>query len=78
VSKILGIQGDLIGYQAIVRRKGFLPVRYETKESYKEAEDWAAIVEGEMVKGDFVDRSRRMRSNDIAIIDFPVSAIRRR
>jgi len=50
-------QGDLIGYQAIVRRKGF-PVRYETKESHKEAEDWAAIVEGEMVKGDFVDRRK--------------------
>lgn len=43
-------------YQAEVRRKGH-PVQRKTFETKKEAQAWAAVIESEMTRGVFVDRS---------------------
>lgn len=43
-------------WQAKVRRKGY-PVQTKTFDTKKEAEAWATIIESEMVRGVFVDRS---------------------
>lgn len=41
-------------YQAKIRRKGF-PTKSKTFPTKKEAEDWATVVESEMVRGTFID-----------------------
>lgn len=48
-------------YQATIRRKGF-PKVVKTFESQREAEDWAKIVESEMVRGVYTDRSELERT----------------
>lgn len=42
-------------FQATVRRKGF-PTKSKTFESRQEAQDWAKVVEADMIRGAFVDR----------------------
>jgi len=48
--------GEHIGWQVAIRRKGF-PPQYKTFRTRKEAEAWAAVVESEMVRGVWRDRS---------------------
>jgi len=48
-------------YQVTVRRKGFRN-QYKTFESEQEAKDWAHIIESEMVRGVFTDRSELERT----------------
>lgn len=40
--------GDLIGWQAKIRRRGF-PAQSRTFDSRKAAEDWAKVIEAEMI-----------------------------
>ena len=47
---------NLIGYQAKIRRKGY-PTQNKTFRTKKEAEAWATVVESEMVRGVWRDRS---------------------
>ena len=47
---------NLIGYQAKVRKKGY-PTQNRTFRTKKEAEAWATVVESEMVRGVWRDRS---------------------
>lgn len=48
-------------YQVTVRRKGF-PKQCKTFESEREAKDWAQVIESEMVRGVFTDRSELERT----------------
>ncbi|MDD2860280.1 MAG: site-specific integrase [Acidiphilium sp.] len=48
--------GNLIGYQSIVRRRGF-PSQSKTFDTFREAEIWAATIESEIGRGAFVDRT---------------------
>lgn len=48
-------------YQATVRRKGF-PKQCKTFESERKARDWASVIESEMVRGVFTDRSELERT----------------
>lgn len=48
-------------YQATVRRKGF-PKRCKTFESERKARDWASVIESEVVRGVFTDRSELERT----------------
>jgi len=49
-------EGEHIGWQVAVRKKGY-PPQYKTFRTRKEAEAWAAVVESEMVRGVWRDRS---------------------
>ncbi len=53
--------GNLIGWQAKVRRKGF-PAQSRVFRTRKEAEAWAITVESEMVRGVFVSRAEAERT----------------
>lgn len=53
--------GEIIGWQAKIRRHGF-PVQSITKDSKKAAEDWAKVIESEMIRGVHVDRSKAERT----------------
>ncbi|WP_096700027.1 site-specific integrase [Magnetospirillum sp. 15-1] len=53
--------GEIIGWQAKIRRLGF-PVQSATKDSKKAAEDWAKVIESEMIRGVYVDRSKAERT----------------
>lgn len=48
-------------YQVTVRRKGY-PKQCKTFESERDAKDWASIIESEMVRGVFTDRSELERT----------------
>lgn len=48
-------------FQVIIRRKGF-PRQCKTFESEREASDWAKVVESEMIRGVFTDRSELERT----------------
>lgn len=48
-------------FQVIIRRKGF-PRQCKTFESEREAQDWAKVVESEMIRGVFTDRSELERT----------------
>lgn len=48
-------------YQVTIRRKGF-PKQCKTFESEREAKDWAKVVESEMIRGVFTDRSELERT----------------
>lgn len=48
--------GNLIGYQAIVRRRGF-PSQTKTFDGFRAAEIWAHGIESEIGRGAFVDRT---------------------
>ncbi len=48
-------------YQATVRRKGY-PKQFKTFESEREARDWAKVIESEMIRGVFTDRSELERT----------------
>lgn len=48
-------------FQVQIRRKGYLP-QIETFESKREAEAWATVIESEMHRGVFVDRSEAERT----------------
>lgn len=43
-------------YQVQIRKKGF-PVQSRTFETKEEAKDWATVIESEMTRGTFIDRS---------------------
>ncbi len=47
---------NLIGYQAKIRKKGY-PTQNRTFRTKKDAESWATVVESEMVRGVWRDRS---------------------
>lgn len=48
-------------WQAQIRRKGF-PTQQKTFETRKDAEAWASVIESEMVRGTFVDRTEAERT----------------
>lgn len=48
-------------YQVTIRRKGF-PKQCKTFETERQAKDWAKVVESEMVRGTFTDRSELERT----------------
>ena len=48
---------NLIGYQAKIRKKGY-PTQNKTFRTKKEAEAWATVIESEMVRGVWRDRSQ--------------------
>ncbi|MBN6742223.1 site-specific integrase, partial [Acidithiobacillus sp. MC6.1] len=48
--------GNLIGWQAKVRKKGY-PTQTRVFRSKREAQEWAAIIESEMARGVWKDRS---------------------
>ncbi|MBW9247882.1 MAG: tyrosine-type recombinase/integrase [Acidithiobacillus ferriphilus] len=48
---------NLIGYQAKIRKKGY-PTQNKTFRTKKDAEAWATVVESEMVRGVWRDRSQ--------------------
>ena len=48
-------------FQAQIRRKGY-PIQQHTFETKREAEAWAAVVESEMHRGVFIDRSEAERT----------------
>nr|NDU43940.1 tyrosine-type recombinase/integrase [Acidithiobacillus ferrianus] len=49
-------EGEHIGWKVSVRKKGF-PSQYQTFRTRKEAEAWAVIIESEMTRGVWRDRS---------------------
>ena len=53
--------GITIGWQAKVRRKGF-PTQTKVFRTRREATDWAAIIESEMVRGTFTPRTEADRT----------------
>lgn len=53
--------GQLIGYQCQVRKKGY-PPQIKTFDRKADAVAWAAIIESEMVRGVHVDRSKAERT----------------
>ncbi|MDK9720697.1 MAG: site-specific integrase [Rhodospirillales bacterium] len=53
--------GQLIGWQAAVRKRGY-PLQVRTFDSKKDAEDWAVVIESEMVRKVHVDRSKAERT----------------
>ncbi len=55
ITKRFNRNGELIGWQAKIRRQGF-PVQSKTFDRKNDAEAWARGVEGEMDRGAFVDR----------------------
>jgi hypothetical protein len=48
-------------FQVQIRRKGY-PTQQSTFETRKEAEAWAAVIESEMTRGVFTDRSELERT----------------
>lgn len=48
--------GTIIGWQTVIRKKGY-PTQTKTFRSKREAEDWAKVIESEMVRGSWRDRS---------------------
>ncbi|MBN6741706.1 site-specific integrase, partial [Acidithiobacillus sp. MC6.1] len=48
--------GNLIGWQAKVRKKGY-PTQTKVFRSKREAQEWSAIIESEMARGVWKDRS---------------------
>jgi len=55
-------------YQVIIRKKGF-PKQCKTFESEREARDWATVVEAEMIRRVFVDRSELERTTLGELLD---------
>ncbi|MGC9217426.1 tyrosine-type recombinase/integrase [Acidithiobacillus sp.] len=49
-------EGEHIGWQAAVRKKGY-PPQYKTFRTRKEAEAWSVVIESEMTRGVWRDRS---------------------
>ncbi len=56
ITKRYNRSGQLIGWQAKIRRNGY-PPQSKTCSSEKEAKEWATVTEAEMVKRTFVDRT---------------------
>ncbi len=53
-------EGQLIGWQVRVRKRGY-PAQVRTFDRKTEADAWAAVIESEMVRGVHVDRSKADR-----------------
>ncbi|MBN6742071.1 site-specific integrase [Acidithiobacillus sp. MC6.1] len=53
--------GNLIGWQAKVRKKGY-PTQTQVFRSKREAQEWSAIIESEMARGVWRDRSEAERT----------------
>jgi len=61
-------KGEIIGWQAKIRRRGF-PVQSKTFSSHKTAEDWAKVIEAEMIRGVHVDRTKAERATFSQVIE---------
>lgn len=61
INERLNRDGGRIGWQATVRRRGY-PSASKTFPTQKDAEDWAKVVESEMIRSVFVDRSKAERT----------------
>lgn len=55
-------------YQAIIRRRGF-PQQTKTFSSKRAAEEWVTLVESEMLRGVFFDRSEAERTTLGELLD---------
>lgn len=54
-------EGQLIGWQVAVRKRGY-PVQTKTFDREADAKAWAAVIESEMIRGVYVDRSKSERT----------------
>lgn len=52
--------GNVIGWQAIVRKRGF-PSQTKTFRGKRDAENWATVTESEMIRGTFIQRNEAER-----------------
>jgi integrase len=55
-------------YQVTIRRKGY-PKQCKTFESEREAKDWAKVIESEMIRGVFTDRSELERTTLLELLE---------
>jgi hypothetical protein len=55
ITKRFNRDGELIGWQAKIRRHGF-PTQSKTFDRKADADAWARSLEGEMDRGAFIDR----------------------
>jgi integrase len=57
VTPVYDREGEHIGWKVSIRKKGF-PAQYKTFRTKAEALDWASVIESEMVRGVWRDRTR--------------------
>ena len=57
VSERYNRQGQLIGWQVKVRKRGY-PPQVKTFDKKKDAEAWATVIESEMVRSVYIDRTK--------------------
>jgi integrase len=62
ISERLNREGQLIGWQVKIRKKGY-PPQVRTFDKKAEAQAWATVIESEMVRGVHVDRSKAERTS---------------
>ncbi|HVI52076.1 MAG TPA: site-specific integrase [Candidatus Sulfotelmatobacter sp.] len=74
LTKRFNRDGELIGWQAKIRRQGYPPVS-KTFTSEREAKDWATVTEADMVKGTYVDRSASERMTLDRAIDIFINDV---
>ncbi|WP_163057437.1 site-specific integrase [Acidithiobacillus ferrooxidans] len=61
-------EGEHIGWQVAVRKKGY-PPQYKTFRTKAEAQEWVSIIESEMVRGVWRDRSRAESTSVADLLD---------
>ena len=61
VNPVYDREGEHIGWKVSVRKKGF-PAQYRTFRTRAEAQEWATVIESEMVRGVWRDRSEAERT----------------
>jgi len=60
--------GNVIGWQAIIRKRGF-PSQTKTFRTKRDAENWAKVIESEMLRGVWQDRSEAERTTVAELLD---------
>ncbi len=60
--------GNVIGWQAIIRKRGF-PSQTKTFRTKRDAESWAKVIESEMLRGVWQDRSEAERTTVAVLLD---------
>ncbi len=61
-------EGNIIGYQAIIRKRGF-PSQTKTFRTKRDAESWAKVIESEMLRGVWSNRSEAERTTVAELLD---------
>ncbi len=68
VNPVYDREGEHIGWKVSIRKKGF-PPQYKTFRTKAEALEWAAVIESEMVRGIWRDRSRAETTSVADLLD---------